>query len=230
MVEQWQRIWPQLIYGAALCGQLAMLGMLWQRLRAVRTECERERQGREEMEAYTRLDLRIGRGGEIADLGRRISGVIAARSPFRRVAMLARDGEGYLYLAASEGMDAPTVVGVERWLRGLAKQERATGGRWSGGVRVGSGSHVIHLDKEAGRAIVVPVSIGGERLEAALLVCADSALQVPRRRVDEAVVSLEALAVRLGHAMAETTTELRPASVGKLAVKLVHSRSNLAEA
>ncbi len=48
--------------------------------------------------------------------------------------------------------------------------------------------------------------------------------------VDEAVVSLEALAVRLGHAMAETTTELRPGSVGKLAVKLVHSRSNLAEA
>jgi hypothetical protein len=48
--------------------------------------------------------------------------------------------------------------------------------------------------------------------------------------VDEAVVSLEALAVRLGHAMAETTTALRPGSVGKLAVKLVHSRSNLAEA
>jgi hypothetical protein len=182
------------------------------------------------MEAYTRLDLRIERSGEIADLARRISGVIAARSPFRRSAMLARDGEGSLYLAASEGMDAPTIVGVERWLRGVAKQERATGGRWSGGVRVGSGSQVIHLDKEAGRAIVIPVSVGGERLEAALLVCADSVLQVPRRRVDEAVVSLEALAVRLGHAMAETTTALRPGSVGKLAVKLVHSRSNLAEA
>lgn len=230
MLEQWQRIWPHLIYGAALCGQLAMLGILWQRLRAVRTECQQERQGREEMEAYTRLDLRIERSGEIADLARRISGVIAARSPFRRSAMLARDGEGSLYLAASEGMDAPTIVGVERWLRGVAKQERATGGRWSGGVRVGSGSQVIHLDKEAGRAIVIPVSVGGERLEAALLVCADSVLQVPRRRVDEAVVSLEALAVRLGHAMAETTTALRPGSVGKLAVKLVHSRSNLAEA
>ncbi len=81
MVEQWQRIWPQLIYGAALCGQLAMLGMLWQRLRAVRTECERERQGREEMEAHTRLDLRIGRGGEIADLARRISRVHRCAKP-----------------------------------------------------------------------------------------------------------------------------------------------------
>ena len=230
MLEQWQRIWPHLIYGAALCGQLAMLGILWQRLRAVRTECRWERQGREEMEAYTRLDLRIARGGEVMDLARRVCGVIAVRSPFRRVAMLARDGEGSLYLAASEGMDAPTIVGVERWLRGVAKQERATGGRWSGGVRVGSSSQVVHLDKEAGRAIVVPVSVGGERLEAALLVCADSVLEVPRRRVDEAVVSLEALAVRLGHAMAETTTAVRTGGVGKLAVKLVHSRGNLAKA
>jgi hypothetical protein len=193
-------------------------------LRAVQTECERERHGREEMEAYTRLDLRMACGGEITDLARRISGVIAARSPFRRVAMLARDSEGSLYLAASEGMDAPTIVGVERWLRGVTKQERATGGRWSGGVRVGSSSQVIHLDKESGRAIVVPVTVGGERLEAALLVCADSVLQVPRRRVDEAVVVLEALAVRLGHAMTETTTTQRPGSVGRPAAKLVDAR------
>ena len=214
MLAEWQRIWPHLAYGSGLCGLAGTLAVLRLRLGAVQVEQRRERLGREEMEAYVRLDLRLADGGkkleELKKLGRRVTGVIAVRSPFSRVAMLARDAEGTLLVAASEGMDEAAIAGVERWLRGVAKQERATGGRWNGGLRVGSASQVVLLEKEVGRAIVVPVTVEGERLAGALLVCAESVLQVPRRRVDEAVAGLEALALRLGRAMEEVETGQRP--------------------
>jgi hypothetical protein len=181
------------------------------------------------MEAYTRLDVRMMRTSDLAMLGRRVCGVIAARSPFRRVALLARDGEGRLYVVASEGIDGATAGMIQRWLGRMREEERIRGGRWGEGVRIGAGSMVISLgsDERGGtsRAILVPVTTTGEHMAGALLVCADSVMQVRRRMADETVVGLEALAAKLGRVMGSTESNDRPRRVERLAGKLASSRS-----
>ncbi len=150
--------------------------------------------------------------------------MIAARSAFRRVALLARDGEGPLYIAASEGLDSATVGMVERWLGRMREEERIRGGRWGEGVRIGSGSMVISLGSDergsTSRAILVPVTTTGEHMAGALLVCADSVMQVRRRMADETVAGLEALAAKLGRAMESTESSDRSRRVERLAGKL----------
>src|SRR6185369_5024057 len=106
---------------------LGAIWMLYGRLRAITLERDRERRGREEMEVYTRLDTRMGRDGDVRELGRRVCSVIAARSSFGRVAMLARDAEGRLYIAASEGLDDATVEAVASWAARAAERERSGG-------------------------------------------------------------------------------------------------------
>jgi len=226
MLTALQRTWPYLVYGSLLFG---MVGMLWRRLRAVRGERDRERRGREEMEAYTRLDLRSTGNSDARGMARRVCGVIAARSAFRRVAMMSRDGQGRMSLIASEGMDGATVLMVERWLDRVREQERESGGRWGEGVGIGLSSMVISLGsdgrREPSRAIVVPVKTAAEHMVGALLVCADSVMQVRRRSADETVVGLEALATKLGRAMEQAETDVRPRRVERLAGKLLSSRS-----
>ncbi|RZU41984.1 hypothetical protein [Edaphobacter modestus] len=229
MLTALHEIWPRLAYGTVILGLAGALGVTWSRLWAVRAERDRERRGREEMEAYTRLDVRMMRNSDLAMLGRRVCGVIAARSAFRRVALLARDGEGPLYIAASEGLDSATVGMVERWLGRMREEERIRGGRWGEGVRIGAGSMVISLGSDErgsnSRAILVPVTTTGEHMAGALLVCADSVMQVRRRMADETVAGLEALAAKLGRAMESTESSDRSRRVERLAGKLVSSRS-----
>src|SRR5438067_1099127 len=96
------------IYVAVVLALLAAIWVLLRNLEASRVAHQRERRGREEMEAYmrldTRLDTRLDRGTDLRGLAERVCGVVAARSPFRRVAMLVRDAEGKLCLEASTGM------------------------------------------------------------------------------------------------------------------------------
>jgi len=213
MLAEWQRIWPHLAYGTVLLGLVGMLWAVRLRLRAVHGACERERRGREEMEAYMRLDVRVGRDGGVEALGSSVCGTIAARSPFGRVAMLVRDAEGHLCLAASEGMDDAMLAAIKELARS------AVDGCWNDGVQMGVASLVVRLGE--GRVVAVPVGATGGRIVGAMLVCADSILQVPRRRAEEAIVGLEALAVKLGRAM----ESVEPAGRLKRAGKLGYSRS-----
>ncbi len=70
MLTALHEIWPRLAYGTVILGLAGALGLTWSRLWAVRAERDRERRGREEMEAYTRLDVRMMRNSDLAMLGR----------------------------------------------------------------------------------------------------------------------------------------------------------------
>jgi hypothetical protein len=125
-------------------------------------------------------------------------------------------------------MDGATVLMVERWLDRVREQECASGGRWGEGIRIGTSSMVISLGsdgrREISRAIVVPVKSAGEHMVGALLVCADSVMQVRRRSADETVAGLEALASKLGRAIEQIESGARTDRVERLAGKLSSSR------
>lgn len=223
--------WQHTAYVTLMTGLSGAIWVLWQRLGASRSERERERRGREEMEAYTRFDARMGRDGDVRGLAQRVCGVVAARSGFGRVAMLARDAEGRLFIAASEGMEASTVAAIETWAFRAVQRERGGGVGMSGGVRIGAKSLAISLE-EGGRVIMVPLWTGGGRMVGAIVVRADSLMQVRRRIAEEAVATLEALASKLGRAMenAELAERLlraeKLAGLGILAGGVAHSLNN----
>jgi hypothetical protein len=125
-------------------------------------------------------------------------------------------------------MDSATVLMVERWLDRVREQECASGGRWGEGIRIGAASMVVSLGsdgrREISRAIVVPVRTAGEHMAGALLVCADSVMQIRRRSADETVVGLEALASKLSRAMEQREPGVRPHRVERLVGKLSSSR------
>src|SRR4051794_32532818 len=139
--------WQHAVYVAPLTGLSTAIWILRGRLHTSRAERERERRGRGEMEAYTRVDARVGRDGDIRGLARRVCGVVAARSGFGRVAIIARDAEGKPYVAANEGMEGSTVAVIEGWALREAERERLGGVGTSGGVRIGAKSLVVPLPK-----------------------------------------------------------------------------------
>jgi hypothetical protein len=205
---------------AIVCFAFAMaFGAVWCRLQAERKQTERERRGREELEAYARLDLRVSSQGDLKHLPRRVCSVITARSPFSRVAMLMYMPDGHLGIAATEGMDAATAEAIEAHLEDRQPSRDAIE-YWDGAsqVRLGLYSCVIPLQSEqrpGGRAILIPIRASDQKM-GALLVCADSILQVPHRLAEEAVVGLEALATRLGYAMENIPSALQPRPSGFL--------------
>lgn len=211
-------LWETLTYPAyaTLCvGFSAALGLVWCRLRAQRTQTERERRGREELEAYARLDLRVSSPGDLKSLPRRVCSVIAARSPFSRVAMLMYTPSGRLCIAANEGMDSATIESLETLLQDDQPPTEAIE-YWDDAaqLRLGLHSGVMRLKSQGrpgGMGVLVPIRAGDRKI-AALLVCADNILDVPHRLADEAVIGLEALAARLGQALEEIPLTLYPSS------------------
>jgi len=228
MLTALQETWPHLVYGTVLYGLAGMLLVNWYRLRTVKAKCEWERRGREEMEAYTRLDVRIPHGSDSRVLARKVCAVVAARSAFDRVAVLTRNEEGSLHLVATEGMDGAITAAVEGWLRRLRDQRGGNEGFPFHGVGIGTRSIVVRFTEAGGpisRAAVIPI-VAGERRIGALFVCADSILQVPRRLAEEAVVSLEALAVKLAREMEREEADHYQPRVEKLAGKLMQLKKD----
>lgn len=184
----------------ALLGQLlSVLGVtlliLRGHLKAERRSLQRERRCRKELESYLRLDCRVGRGSSESALAQRVCSTVSANSPFRRVAVLLRDADTRLYLAASVAMEPQVLEWVRRWA--AYEQLKDGRGRISAGVGLGAHSTVVGFGDGSERGIVVPFLSGEGRMSGALVVMAASVLDVRREMAEEAVSSLEALATRV---------------------------------
>jgi signal transduction histidine kinase len=229
---------------AEMGGGAGALCWLWLRIQGHKRERQRETRIREELEAYARLGVRLVRGGDgdgdVRELGQRVCRVVAAKSAFYRVAMLARDAEGRLSLVGSAGMEGLTVQAINLWGEQVADAERISGfdGRRNNpalGMRVGNNSFAVVLEAGGvgiGRAIVIPLRTTAGRMLGAMAVGAEGMLSRPRRAVEEALEPLEALAVKLGRAMenAELAERLlraeKLAGLGLLAGGVAHALNN----
>jgi signal transduction histidine kinase len=220
-------------------------GAEWLRRLRERVQAEerrRDRRIREEIEAYSRLDVRLAPDGDMSLLSKAVCELVVDKSPFRRAAVLGRDAEGRLYVAGSAGMDDATVAALHHWGERVVEEERKGGegarrGDGGVGVRVGTRSFAVVLGASersagCGRAIVFPLRHSGGRMVGVLAVGADTTMSLPRRVVFEAVGPLEALAVKLGRslenaALAERLLRTEKlAGLGLLAGGVAHALNN----
>lgn len=229
MVTTLRETWVYPACGVVTVSLTAVVGLMWLRLRAIRYAREREQRRREEMEAYAGLDLSMVQASDLKSIGAHVCPVVAARSSFSRVAMLANGTDGKLSIVVTEGMDAPTRAILEEWLQ--RTHETSTGSAAEGrrGVRLGYYSEVVRLsggsDRRISRAIFIPIRTE-DRTLGALLVCADSILQVQRSMAEEAVAGLEALCIKLGREVARVAPDPQPTVAGETEEKLVYLRSD----
>jgi signal transduction histidine kinase len=224
---------------------LGLAAAVWvQRLRGQvqAGERRRDRRIREEIEAYAHLDARLPADGNVSLLSRTVCDVVVEKSPFHRVAMLARDAEGRLYVASSAGMDGAMEAALHQWGERVVEKEREGGegakrGDGCAGVPVGTKCFAVVLGARqknggCGRAIVFPVRHASGRMVAAIVVGADTMLSLPRRVMFEAVGPLEALAVKLGRSMENAALAERLlrteklAGLGLLAGGVAHALNN----
>jgi signal transduction histidine kinase len=231
--------WQGLVEAGGLVGAA---GLAWCRMQWNEAERRRERRHREELEAYAQLDARLPQDGDVGKLARRVCQLVTESSAFKRVGMLARDVESRLYVAGSVGMEDVTVRALNAWGEGVVEAERggeagARRGDGGLGMRVGSKSFAVVLgggrdEVGCGRAIVIPLRTSAGRMVGALAVCADRMMSVRRRAIAEALLPLEALAVRLGrtienNALAERLLRAEKlAGLGLLAGGMAHALSN----
>ena len=223
-------------------GVVYVAGVAWCRMQWTEAERRRERRHREELEAYAQLDARLPQDGDVGKLAGQVCQLVTESSAFKRAAMLVRDAEGRPYVAGSGGMDDTVVQALNAWGERMMQAERGTGAearRGDGGlgVRVGSRSFAVVLGQGpgevgSGRAIVIPLRTSAGRMVGALAVGADAMFSVPRRVVAEALLPLEALAVRLGRTIENNVLAERLlraeklAGLGLLAGGMAHALSN----
>jgi signal transduction histidine kinase len=227
---------------AETAGLVSAAGLAWCRRQWNEAERRRERRHREELEAYAQLDARLPQDGDVGKLARRVCQLVMESSAFKRVGMLVRNAESRLYVAGSVGMEDGIVQALNAWGERVMEAERSGGAearRGDGGlgIRVGSKCFAVVLNRGSeevgcGRAIVIPLRTSGGRMVGALAVCADGMMSVRRRTVAEALLPLEALAVRLGrtienNALAERLLRAEKlAGLGLLAGGMAHALSN----
>ena len=228
---------PELAGGSGIAAALWLLGFRL-RLRAGRRR--RERRMEEELAAYSHLDMRLPGDGDGLELAARVSRLIAEKSPFHRAAMLVRDAQGQLIVAASAGMDDSTVQALKRWGEGVVAAERSGGVRRGDGglgVRVGSKSFAVVLGKGPAAighsgAIVIPLWTTGGRLLGALAVGADGLMSARRSALAKALAPMEALAFKVERAMENAALAERLvcaeklAGLGLIAGGMAHALSN----
>jgi signal transduction histidine kinase len=229
--------------GLAEIGGLAGAATIaWCKMHRDEVARRRERRVREQLEEYAQLDMRLPQDGDLQKLSLCVSQMVSESSAFKRVGMLVRDAEGRLYVAGSLGMEDATVQALNAWGECAVEAERGgtAGARWNDGglgVRIGSKSFAVVLRSKPeeighGRAIVIPLRTSVGRMVGALAVGADGMMSVRRRVVDEALLPLEALALKLGRtienaALAERLLRAEKlAGLGLMAGGLAHALSN----
>jgi signal transduction histidine kinase len=180
----------------------------------------------EELAAYARLDMQLPAGRDGLELARRVSRLIVEKSAFRRAAMLVRDAEGRLLVAASAAMDESAVQSLNAWGAGVLAVER-DGRRIRQddarlGVRVGGRSFAVVLGErpaEIGHrwAVAIPLRTTEGRVLGALAVGADGLMSMKRSALAKALEPLEALAFKVERSMENAALAERLARAEKLA-------------
>ncbi|MDE3106121.1 MAG: GAF domain-containing sensor histidine kinase [Acidobacteriota bacterium] len=89
----------------------AVLGRRW----VSRHTCFSDARIRQELEAYGSFEPRLAAGDDMGTLAVRICRLIRERSAYQRVAMIAQDGDGRLYLAANEGVEPIWQQALQEW-------------------------------------------------------------------------------------------------------------------
>jgi signal transduction histidine kinase len=228
--------WLELAVGGSLVAALWLLGFRAQSRAAKR---QRERRMEEELEAYSRLDVRLSAEGDVIGLSKQVSRLMAEKSAFSRAAMMVRDTEGLLSVAASARMDDAMVQLLNAWGAGIAAAQR-DGGRQGGaglGVRIGARSFAVRLGEmpaEVGypRAIVVPLRTTSGRMVGALAVGADGLMGVRRSALTKALEPIEALAYKVERSMEDAALAERLlraerlAGLGLMAGGMAHALNN----
>jgi hypothetical protein len=215
--------WPELAGGSGVIGSLWLLDL---RLQMGAGRRRRERRIEEELAAYAWLDMRLPADGEGVELAKQVSRLVADKSAFRRAAMLVRDAEGRLIVAASTGMDDATVQSLNVWGDMVTAERHGGSGVRRGegglGVRVGGKSFAVALGREPSEvrhsgAIVTPMWTAGGRMLGALAVGADGLMSVRRSALAKSLEPLEALAFKLERAMENAALTARLLRAEKLA-------------
>ena len=206
-------------------GILALMGALLvtaheRRLHA--KELRRDRRIREEFEAYASLDASLSAEG-VRGLAKRVCRLVARKSAFQRVAMLAQDDRGRMHLEASVGMEENTIQALRAWGERVT-EEYFDGAAMPGGagIRMGEKGLAIVLGKDSadagcGRAIIIPLQTSAGQMRGVLAVCADSLMSLRRQTVKETIPPLEALGLKLGQAMENAELVEQSQQVEKLA-------------
>ncbi|SFS07819.1 Histidine kinase-, DNA gyrase B-, and HSP90-like ATPase [Granulicella pectinivorans] len=243
-----------MLHGFCLSALGGMLAAVWALLRRQRQQARAARLERaqwEEQEAYARLDVALGPGGDTRPLARRVCRAVIEASRFRRIAMLVRDAEGKLFVAGSSGMDDLTVGALQTWGVSVIRQERGLGP--AGPVKalarekIGAGSFVMPIaspdafesvgfvstgplaETDCRQVIVTMLRGAGGAVLGALVVglAADRAEKDPI-----AMAPLESLAVKLARTIENASLAERLlrseklAGLGQLAGGVAHELNN----
>jgi signal transduction histidine kinase len=230
--EAWRAVTLHGGWLAAVFCMAMVMGIQWCRALVLAGQRQREIWAREELEAYARMDVRLPPDGDVRELGRSVCRGVVDKSAFRRVALLVRDTAGRMHVAASAGMDEPTVASWNGW--GLQAGQSGGAGL---GLRIGEKSFAVVLGTDtteigSGRAIVVPLWTSGGRMAGALALGAERMMSVPRTVLEAALPSLEILSGRLGRALesAEMAERLlqaeKLAGLGMMAGGVAHALNN----
>jgi signal transduction histidine kinase len=221
--------WEGLAAGGGAFGALWLLGF---RMDVRAGQRRREKKREEELEAYTRLEVRLSGEGDATDLAGRVSRLMAEKSAFCRAAMLVRNAEGRLSVRGNAGMDDLTVQLVNAW--GAEDAEKLEARR---GMRVGTRSFAVGLGRRAEDlgyqwAVVIPLWTTGGRMLGALAVGADDVMGVRRSALKKALEPLEALALKMERVLEKAVMgerlmrAERLAGLGLLAKGMAHALNN----
>jgi signal transduction histidine kinase len=207
----------RLAWEHGICGvSIGLLsGIAWRSCRREKDLMQagaRERRMREELEAYSQLDGSAALGVDTKKLARQVCRTVVDKSVFRRVAMLACDAEGKLYVAGSAGMDDLAVIALREWGAEAVRQDRGLGESVPEHVlprvRVAPHSFLVMLDGpllRAGRGCkrVIMTMMRGQNgaVLGALAVCADAIEGDDDVTMADALPPIEALAARLARSM-----------------------------
>lgn len=245
------------LHGLCLLAILALFAVAVRlNLRSRRQSMERyrERRMREELEAYSSLDpaFTLGRTTRANNvettrqLARRVCRTISEKSVFSSIAMLLRDADGKLYIAASAGIDDLTAAAIRRWSDEVMREERTgdpvrsltTGtGLSDGSIRIGQRSFSVQLgswdefDPELSqwiregrrerrrfrRAVATPMRTRAGHICGVLLVTGEMSPRDRPMGIDRAIAPLEMLAVRLAPALEHMALSERLLNAEKLA-------------
>jgi signal transduction histidine kinase len=222
-----------------MIGALGLMGavsLLRHQERIHAAERRRDKRIREEFEAYARFDASLHGDNEdeddednedVRELAKRVCRLVAKKSTFQRIAMMAKDTQGPLYVAGSIGMEEVMIDALHAWGESwrdhaMKQSDKPAQKENPSKLHAGQKSFAVVLGKESagegcGRAIIIPLWTADGDMLGVLAVCADRLMTLRHQTVEDTIAPLEALAVKLARSMERAALEKRLHRAEKLA-------------